>query len=231
MTRLLSRGGPLRPLSLALFAFLAAGPAALADLTTIDLDTVPVLRLAPSSFSTPAQTITVPGLATFTGGTLVGNPLNLASFRPGGGTGNAYGTRSGTSFGYSQNLTINFDPLAVVSRVQGTLFNGFTDLNSYTVAIFNGATQLRSQTFTDLADNGQSTGFGRWDLSGSSITRLVITPDTTFSGGAYDYFIDNVGVTYSSAAVPEPATALSLTLGLVGLCGLGYRHRRSRSRA
>ena len=85
MPRFLSRGGLFRPLALALLMFLAAAPTASAAFMTINFDTVPVLPLAPNTFTTAQQNINVAGLATVTGGTLVSTPTFLASFGPGGG--------------------------------------------------------------------------------------------------------------------------------------------------
>lgn len=226
MPRFPSRRQLLRLLPAALIALLASASSAPANFVTIDFDTTPALALAPTTFSTAQQVVTVPGLATVGGGTLVSTPTFLFSFAPGGGSRNAYGTRSGTAFGYLPNLTINFDPANIVTRVQGTLFNGITDLNSYTVTAFNGASAVASQTFADVPDNLTATGFRNWDLAAASITRLVITPDTSFSGGAFNYFIDNVGVTFTPlATVPEPASILSMAVGLAFGCGRVWRRR------
>ena len=229
MPRSRSRRDLARLAAVALLCLVAAAPSARAAFTTINFDTTPVLGLAPTTFTNPAQAVTVAGLASVSGGTLISTPTNLASFGPGGGARNAYGTRSGTTNGYAQNLSIDFDPGVVVSRVQGTLFNGYVDLNSYTITIFNRMLNpVGSMTFADVEDTSVSTGYRNFDLSANDITRLVITPDTSFSGGAYDYFIDNVGVTYTSVpnAIPEPSSLLATSAGLAGLAL--SRRRRSR---
>ena len=219
-----------RLVACALLALAAAAPATRADFLTIDFDATPSLALASPDFDHARQDLTIPGLAAISGGTPIGNPDNLASFGPGGGSGNAYGTRSGTSFGYLENLTIDFAPSAMVTRVQGTLFNGYPDLNSYTVTIFAGAIQVGSATFADLADNSLTTGFANFDLSAAAITRLVVTPDTTFSGGGWDYFLDNVGVTYARA-VPEPASLAGLSVGLATMVLVRRLRRRVGNRS
>ena len=227
------RPHPPRPAPRTLLAALLAlivttATPALADVITIDFDTVPALPLAPTTFTDPAQDLAVPGLATITGGTPISTPDGLASFVPGGGLRNGYGTRSGTGNGYEESLTITFDPSIVVSRVTGTLFNGFTDLNSYTVSAFSGAIQIDFDTFDDVEDTTDPDGFRDWDLTGLSITSIVITPDTTFSGGAWDYVIDNVTVTFT--AVPEPSSILTLAVGSIGVLALaGSRFRSSTS--
>ncbi|WP_435005958.1 PEP-CTERM sorting domain-containing protein [Tundrisphaera lichenicola] len=222
MYRILPRRALLRFIASSSLVLLFGFASAQADFVTIDFDTLPVEPLAPTIFSNPRQDLAIAGLATVEGGTLISTPTGLASFDPGGGLRNAYGTQSDTSFGYAQNLTINFDPSKLVTRVTGTLFNGFTDLNTYTVSIFDGANLVGSTDLVDLSDTSLPDGFGVWDLSASSITRLVITPDTTFSGGSWDYFIDNVGVTFTTA-VPEPSSVFSMVIGLSCLAGIGRR--------
>jgi hypothetical protein len=212
--------------------WLAAPPEASADFMTINFDTVPVLPLASTTFTTARQDLTIAGLGSVIGGTTVSTPTGLASFTPGGGSRNAYGTRSGTSFGYLQPLSIQFATGVAVTRVQGTLFNGFTDLNSYTVSIFNGTNLVGSSTFTDVEDTTLAAGFRNWDLSASTITRLVVTPDTTFSGGAWDYFIDNVGVTFTTVGtIPEPSSLLLVAAGLTGAGALAGLRRGWRAPA
>src|SRR3954447_16325827 len=105
--------------------WLSAPPKASADFISINFDTVPVLPLASTTFATARQDLAIAGLGTVIGGTTVSTPTGLASFTPGGGARNAYGTRSGTSFGYLQTLSIQFATGVAVTRVQGTLFNGF----------------------------------------------------------------------------------------------------------
>jgi hypothetical protein len=219
---------------LALLLLLVLAPGVRADLITINFDTVPVLPLAPTTFANARQDLTIAGLGTVINGTPVSTPNNLASFGPGGGVRNAYGTRSGTSLGYVRDITFNFDPdLAFVTNVSGTLFNGEADLVSYTVTAFRGVTPLSSVGFTDVPDNTLSTGFRNWSLnnaSGLGITRLVITPDTTFTGGSWNYFVDNVAVTFTPVgnAIPEPATIVSLGLGGLLLAGVARRRRAAR---
>src|SRR4051812_42965837 len=102
MPRFPTRRHWLRLMSAVTLLLLTQAHAAYPDFVTIDFDTTPPLPVAPTDFSSARDDLTIAGLGTVEGGTPVSTPSFLASFGPGGGDRNAYGTRSDTGFGYLQ---------------------------------------------------------------------------------------------------------------------------------
>jgi hypothetical protein len=95
--------------------------------------------LGPPTFGGPAETIVYPQ-ATFTGGTILGNPTNFPaeSFAT---SPNAYGTTNLIP-GYLETLTIAISPLFPTNEVSFPVFNGDIVTRSYTVAAFNASMNL-----------------------------------------------------------------------------------------
>lgn len=208
-----------------IFAGLVVASTALAGtVTVVDFENVPSLAQGPSLFGGPEQDIDVPGVATFSGGTVLGDaasfPAIIYATPP-----NVYGTASGFA-GYSETLTITVDPSASISEVSFPVFNGETFTQSYTVTAFDGVTQVAQEDLLNLPDNSSS-GYALADLLAPTITSVTITPDG--APAAFDFLIDTVAFNESveQAVAPEPA---SFGLFGIGIAGFGlFLARRSRA--
>jgi hypothetical protein len=188
-----------------------------ADPLLINFETVPTGLSGPSTFAAagPAQTILVPGVATFTGGVILGSETNLPaqSFAT---PPNVYAT-AGFGDGLSSTLTIALDAAFTATEVSFPILNGSTQPESYVVDIYNGATLVGSQTLTDVPSNGAS-GFGIIDLTAASITSVTISPVALDAGccSGWDYSIDSIALNESvqqAFDTPEPASIELLGLG------------------
>ena len=123
--------------------------------------------------------------------------------------------RRSPSSSYATNLTLTAAAGVTFSTVSGTLFNGYADLVTYSVLAYSGLTFLGTTRFDNVEDSSDPAGYRNFSASGQGITRLVFTPDLTFSAGAFDYFLDNVSIIYAATtAVPEPASLALVALGL-----------------
>lgn len=189
-----------------------------ASVILVNFETVPVEATGPSVFTAgqAPQTITVPSVATFTGGVILGNETNLPA-QSFGTPPNVYATAGFDSL-LSSTLTIAIAPLFPVTEVSFPLFNGSTQTESYVVTVFNGATNVASETLS-MASN-LSSGFGIFDLKASNITSVTIMPTALDAGccSGWDYSIDSVALNQSvqQAFAPEPGTFVLLGLGLAG---------------
>src|SRR5260370_12605424 len=111
---------------------------------TVDFETTPSLPAQPSTFAAagPSQTITVPGIVTFTGGAVLGNPTFINSFSTHGSPPNTYGTANFAGPTYSPNITLPISPNIVLTNIAGVLFNGEISTHTYSVTALYRATQL-----------------------------------------------------------------------------------------
>jgi hypothetical protein len=209
----------MRKLSLVAVAILLSALGANANTILINFETVPSIPTGPSTFGGPMQTIVVPGVATFTGGTVLGNassfPAQSFATPP-----NIYATAG--FGGLSSTLTIALNPaFGTVDEVSFPLFNGATQLETYIVNAFDGATLVATQTFSNIPANTAS-GFVIADLLSPTITSVTITPltlDATCCNG-WDFAIDSVALNSSvqQAFAPEPASLVLIGLALALAC-------------
>jgi hypothetical protein len=204
-----------------LAGLVAASTAVAGTITVVNFETVPSLAQGPSLFGGAEQNIVVPGVATFSGGTILGDAANFPAIvyatPP-----NVYGTVNGVS-GYSETLTITVNPSDTVTEVSFPIFNGETFVQSYTATAFNGVTQVAQQVFSNVPDNTTS-GYALADLIASNITSVTITPNG--APASWDFLIDTVAFNESveSAVAPEPASFGLFGLGIAGLAIFARRH-------
>jgi hypothetical protein len=192
----------------------------------INFETTPNLPTGPSLFvdAGAMQTITVPGVATFTGGVVLGNATNFPA-QAYATSPNVYATVAGADPSLLPTLTMDIDPAFSVSEVSFPLFNGMTISESYIVTFYDGATLLSSQTFSNIPSNINN-GYVIVDFTGTHITRMTVGAAST--SGGWDFLIDSVALNQRvQDAVPEPASLLLLSAGLAALAGV-TRRRTSR---
>jgi len=213
----------MKKLSFVAVAILLSALGANATTTLINFETVPPLPIGPSLFAAagPAQTIVVPGVATFTGGVILGNATNLPA--QGFATPpNTYGTAGFADPSLSSTLMIALDPaFGTVDEVSFPVFNGATQLESYMINAFDGATLVATQTLSNIASNLNS-GFAIADIVSPTITSVTISPltlDATCCNG-FDFFIDSVALnsTVQQAFSPEPSSFVLIGLALALGC-------------
>jgi hypothetical protein len=225
MTRSLLRFG-----LVASIAALLLGGTAFAGIIVINFETTPLEPTGPSTFAAagPMQTIVVPGVATITGGVILGNETNLPA-QSFGTPPNVYGT-AGFGDSLSSTLTIAFNSaFGAVDEVSFPVFNGATSTESYVVDAYNGATLVGSQTLSNVPSNGSS-GFGIIDVTAPVITEVTVAPTALNAGccNGWDFSIDTVAVNEPvQATAPEPGTFLMLGPAVIGIWGWKRRARRS----
>lgn len=199
-----------------------------ASVMLVNFETVPPEPTGPSLFGVNSeQTIVVPNVATFSGGTILGDASNFPaqSFAT---PPNIYGTIGGVPTLLS-TLTITIDPSFLLNEISFPLFNGATQVESYVVEAFDGATVVGTQDVSNLSANTAS-GFGIVDIKAANITSVTIAPtalDASCCSG-WDFEIDSVALNepVQKAFVPEPAMLplLGLALGFGALLRLRRRH-------
>jgi hypothetical protein len=167
---------------------LASAVGATAATTTIDFESL----TGPSRFCPPAAPALTIDDATFSGGAILsaveGLPANQTT---------VYGTAVGCGDGYACAITITFS--TPVSNVKVDVYNGVLGAPvSYTVTDNLGGSVTRE--IAAASDSGMAT----FELSGTGITSVTITPTTGCSSDLWAFFIDNVrfDVVESEPAAP-----------------------------
>ena len=209
-----------------LWAGLAAlFPPASAATLSIDFSTVPPLAAQPNNFAAAGamQTYNSPGVYTIAGGVVLGNVTSLASFPTHGSAPNLYGTADFADPSLLDTIALTFPAALGVTSVTGVLFNGQTFAEDYRLQA-NGA---NTQNFLAVEDNSSTNSFRNWSYTSiGTITSITITsPNSGIDG--WDFFIDDVNLTFGAAAVPEPST-LGFALVGVALTLSAVRKRNSR---
>jgi hypothetical protein len=213
----------MRKLSFVAVAILLSALGANAATTLINFETVPPIATGPSMFASagPMQTIVDPGVATFTGGVVLGN----ASFLPAQSFAtppNVYGTAGFGDPSLNSFLMIALDPaFGTVNEVSFPVLNGSTKAETYVVNAYDGATLVATQTLSNVPANSSS-GFAIADILSPTITRVTIAPlllDATCCSG-WDFFIDSVALNSSvqQAFAPEPSSFVLIGLAVALGC-------------
>jgi autotransporter-associated beta strand protein len=211
----------------ALLALASANAAFAVTTSFVNFDDQPAALQSPVS-SDPAQTVVIPGVATFTGG-VVGNltaNLDGAYVTPP----NAYGTaKTGVGSPNPTNplqsaLTIAIDPSYSVNQVSLPVFNGAPVVLSYQVNAYSGSTMVASQTLNNIpafnaSDGSSDPDAAVADLTASNITSVTIAP-TTLPNGDWDFIIDSVAFN-QTAQQGLGAIGPSLTWDNAGASGNG----------
>lgn len=195
--------------------------------TLVNFDNLPQ---GPSYFADagPMQTITYPGVATFSGGVVLGLasafPANIYASNP-----NQYGTSSFGDASLQNALSISIAHGFAANEVSFALFNGETYGVSYDVDAYSGSTLVASEAFSNVSSN-YGLGYVLPDLKASGITSVSIAPSV--QGGNWDFLIDDVAFNESvqqavnPSAVPEPSSLLLMGSGMLGCAGGLYRRMR-----
>jgi len=208
--------------ALVLVGSLVAVPSASASLITIGI----------GAFQMGSTLTTFNGLAT---GTEVNGLTVDAEVGPGGAILFQYSLGNGRlAINVGPNTTANINPPAIVSNPgpndDGVLTMTFPSLvdvfgygyalqatgtifNATTVSLFNGATPVGSQVFTAMPDLVFPGGF-----AGVQSTLPFNRAEVTFNSTAAAAFaLDNIRRGPAVPAVPEPASAMLLAMGLLAI--------------
>lgn len=176
----------------------------------------PTIPQGPSLFAdlSSAQTIPISGVATFSGGVVLGSETNLPA-QSYGTTPNVYASEVGyiPDVSYTMSpITITIDPSYSVQEVSFPLFNGYTASQTYTVNALDNSTIVAQQVVT-LTSNLAS-GHTVIDLKASNITSVVIEPpDST----EFDYSIDSVAFNEPvSSAITPGGTPITTSTPVTG---------------
>jgi hypothetical protein len=182
----------------------------------IDFENTPSLPQGANFFflAGPETDIVVPGVATVSGGVVLGDAANFPAISNATPP-NVYATELEAYVGgypLSDQITIAIDPTFAVDEVTFPLFNGQTDSESYTAVAYSGATQVAQQTLSNLPSN-YSSGYGIIDLNAPGITSVVVTPANTSD---WNYSVDSIA--FNNDAIPEPLPSCLLLVGVVMPC-------------
>lgn len=215
-----------------LLAALVVAPATWAASTEvlIDFETLPNLPQGPSFFSEagPMQVINVPGIATISGGVVLGDASNITNnlfTAP-----NLYGTADFGDDSLDPVVTISVNPAYVADEIGFLLLNGLVAATEYKVEAYVGATLADSETIT--IPSIQTGGSHVFEFEIPGVTELKIIPQSLTT---WDYFIDSIALNQTveegvenppGPAIPLPATVWMGLVSLGGMAANGYVRRR-----
>ncbi len=197
-----------------------------AETLLIDFENVPPVPQGPSVFSSagPAQTLDVDGKATVSNGVVLGYPTNLPA-TPYATSPNLYGTAHFADASLTPNITIDFDPTFEVHKLEGLLFNGWTQTVDYTVTAYDEDDNVIDTDFFDDMPSNYDGGYGEFSLDAvEAIAKVVFSPDNDTN---WDYFIDSITVNATLQDIFDVPTPAAAGMGFVLLAGIMLRSRRS----
>jgi hypothetical protein len=210
---------------------LSVNRSAPAGAITIDFENEPSLPPQPNNFAAagPVQTYSKPSVYSITGGVVLGNPTFLAAFPLHGTPPNLYGTTDIADPSLLSVITLTLPATEDIVLVTGVLFNGQPIPEDYVVNAFSGAARVATNTFTGMAPDFATSGFGNISLTSGAaqpITSVTITtPDVARNG--WDFFADTITISAPVSPIPEPGTALLFFASALGV--LTVRRRRNKS--
>ncbi|MEZ5932695.1 MAG: hypothetical protein R3F54_12190 [Alphaproteobacteria bacterium] len=220
------------------FGLLLGAQANVAQAIIIDFESVPPLATGPSVFADagPAQDITIGGV-TFSGGVVLGFPTFLPA-TPFATTPNLYSTANHPAGGavgdpsLQPALSITLDGAVAATTIEGLLFNGLIDVDSFLIQAFSGAALVDSVSLDNLPAN-LANGFDvfRLDSGGAIIDLVTIAADLSDPfAGEWDFFIDTIAINEPIenvlVDVAEPSALVLLAFGLAGLGAVRVRRGR-----
>lgn len=218
-----------------IFLFILATSSLYADtITTIDFENTPPLATGPAVFQDAglAETIDVPGVATITGGVVLGLAAALPGV-PGVTAPNIYATASDNvvvsgGFTLPDTITIDIAPGMVATQASVPIINGLPVPASYTITAFDGSTQIDQATYLDLAAFDSITAM----VTETAMTSIEIASVDTSS---WDFATDTIVLTESPGGsppvtTPEPFSASLALLGIGAIILSAMRRNPDRQR-
>ena len=175
------------------------------------------------------QTYTRAGLYTISGGVALGNPTFLPAFATHGTPPNLYGTTDTADATLMSVIRLDLALTAVITSVQGVLFNGQPISEDYDVVAFSGAIPVASNHFANVPDNSAG-GFANFLLASTLPITLVdiTTPNADLNG--WDFLVDTIQLT-SAEVVAEPSSLLLMITGVAAVSGRTLRRSKRQARS
>lgn len=200
-------------------------------ITTIDFEMVPSGASGPMLFSDAGgmQTIAIPGVASFTGGVVLGLAASLSG-NPYATAPNIYATASDNvvgvgGFSLPDSIVINIAGGTAATQATIPVINGLRQAATYVVTAFDNGSVVSQQTLADV----QAFGYAVASLNAAAITSITIA---SVDSSTWDFGTDTVTLVESSGAsivtsTPEPASAALAIAGLVVAGAFGLLRKRN----
>jgi hypothetical protein len=202
-------------------------------ITTIDFDGTQGAT-GPALFTDAGgmQTINIPGVASVSGGVVLGLAEMIGS-NPYATGANIYGTASDNvvgqgGFGLPDSIVIGIPSGTYATQATVPVINGMQMSEGYVVTAFDDGSVVSQQVLSNV----QAFGYAVANLSAPAITSITIAAADT---SMWDFATDTITLTESSqqseiTATPEPASALLAIAGLMILGAAHWLRRRDSSR-